>query len=46
MKPEIRELIRKLETKYHLARALGQKDDAINLWKLKTKLEINFFRKN
>ena len=46
MKPDTRELIKKLEAKYHLARALGQKDSAINLWKLKTKLEINFLRKN
>ena len=46
MKPEIRELVKKLETKYHLARALGQKDRAINLWKLKIKLETYFLRKN
>ena len=46
MKPKIKELVKKLETKYHLARALGRKKEALSLWKLKTKLEINFLRKN
>lgn len=46
MSSETKKLLKKLETKYHLARALGQKKKALNIWKLKTKVEISFLRKN
>jgi len=46
MKTKTLKILEKIGDKYLIARASGQKQEALNLWKLKIKLETYLLRKN